>query len=104
MNSSTLRLAIMAGLLTLGAVPSAWAQTPGEPSMTCRLFPLACPGPVPAPPPPLLGTPEEQAAAAEPPPATPRAKPRRHSQKQTHKQARKRAPAAPAPQDAAPAQ
>lgn len=71
-----LHVAGLSGLLTLGTLTSAWAQSaPGaDQSMTCRLFPLACPGPVPAPPPPLLGTPEDQAAAAEPPPAAPRVK------------------------------
>lgn len=34
--------------------------------MTCRLFPAACPGPVPSPPPPLLGPPETEAEAAPP--------------------------------------
>ena len=86
MKFNTLRMAGMAGLLTLASLGSARAQAPGaEPSMGCRLFPLACPGPVPAPPPPLLGTPEEQAAAAAPPPAEPRAKHRRHPHKRASK-------------------
>lgn len=53
--------AALLGVAVLTAATAVAAQT-AEPSMGCRLFPLACPGPVPAPPPPLLGTPEEQAA------------------------------------------
>ncbi|MDX7952884.1 hypothetical protein P7D22_17090 [Lichenihabitans sp. Uapishka_5] len=77
---------VVAILALSGSVP-AWAQA-ADPSLTCRLFPLACPGPVPAPPPPLLGTPEEQAAVA-PPPIEPHAK---HKRRAPHR----RAAAAPA--------
>ena len=70
------RLSALTALAMLGLGTAASAQT-AEPSMGCRLFPLACPGPVPSPPPPLLGTPEEQAAEA--PPVAPR--PVRHRQR-----------------------
>ena len=77
------------GLLTLALLGSASAQTPAaEPSMGCRLFPLACPGPVPPKPAPLMGTPEDQAAEAAPPPA---AMPSKH-----HRKAHRHAAAAPA--------
>lgn len=65
MNSGLLRGLAVSGLLAAVILPAS-AQ---EPSTGCRLFPLACPGPTPAPPPPLLGTPEEQAQAAPPMPA-----------------------------------
>lgn len=83
MRSHTSRLAALVGFAILGLGTAASAQT-AEPSMGCRLFPLACPGPVPAPPPPLLGTPEEQAAAEAPPPVRPvrhRAHARKHAGK-----------------------
>lgn len=67
----------LSGLLTLALLGSASAQTPAaEPGMGCRLFPLACPGPVPPKPAPLIGTPEDQAAEAAPP-VQPMAKHRR---------------------------
>ena len=62
----TMRVAGLAGFLasTLFTPVLAQQAAPGaDASMTCRLFPLACPGPVPTPPPPLMGAPEEQAQA-----------------------------------------
>ena len=70
MNTCTLRTAALAGLITLASLLPALAQE-AAPSMTCRLFPLRCPGPVPTRPTPLLGTPEEQAQEAPPPAEVP---------------------------------
>ena len=88
MNSRLWRSAGLAGLLAVTSLAPAWAQEAGPgagTSMSCRLFPLACPGPAPAAPPPLLGTPEEQAAATAPPAETPvRHKSRAHKRVAKH--------------------
>ncbi len=88
MTDHLLRRIGLAGLLIALSLPPALAQAPApqgaEPSMTCRLFPLACPGPTPPPPPPLIGTPEEQTDAA-PPPAPPSVKHRHGARKHVPK-------------------
>jgi hypothetical protein len=88
MNIRLSRALGIAALITVGSAAPTLAQAPAaagtsEPSMSCRLFPLACPGPTPPKPEPLLGTPEEQTEAAAPPPAE---RPVKH-RRQTHKQA-----------------
>ena len=60
-----MRVGLIAAALIAMSMP-ALAQTAGSDSTMCRVFPLACPGPVPPKPAPLLGPPEDQAAAAAP--------------------------------------
>ncbi len=79
-----LGLAVGALVAAAGSLPARAQDATSGSSTLCRLFPLACPGPVPAPPPPLVGPPDEQADAA-PPPVKPVAH-RRHAKKHASEQ------------------
>ena len=81
MNTRLVHGLAVAGLLVLASAVPALSQ---ESSMTCRLFPLACPGPAPEKPQPLLGTPEEQAQAPSPSaPVKGKHRPRKHASRST---------------------
>lgn len=84
MTSRSLRHLAIFGMLVFASALPASAQ---EQSTACRLFPLACPGPTPAPPPPLMGPPDEQVEAAPPMMRTKHAPKRRHVQKHMAKPA-----------------